>query len=224
MARQGHPVSHSKVGQLLHGLDYSLQSNRKTEEGQDHPDRDAQFRHIAVAVKRCLAKGSPVISVDTKKKELIGNYANAGQQWRPAKQPTPVQGHDFPPDVPPSPYEPNTRRSSTSEPTTTRARLPWPPFPVSAFRISDDRNTGVCQRRNARRNGPAERTKTRALLVLSSPWPAPPESHLGAAKPRTRDFPKPPTPTKRISSSPTVPWRMELHPNLSSDSSANLFI
>ena len=101
MARQGHPVSHSKVGQLLHGLDYSLQSNRKTEEGQDHPDRDAQFRHIAVAVKRCLAKGSPVISVDTKKKELIGNYANAGQQWRPAKQPTPVQGHDFPtPDVP----------------------------------------------------------------------------------------------------------------------------
>jgi transposase len=101
LARQGHPVSHSKVGQLLHGLDYSLQSNRKTEEGQDHPDRDAQFRHITVAVKRCLAKRSPVISVDTKKKELIGNYANAGQQWLPAKQPKPVRGHDFPtPDVP----------------------------------------------------------------------------------------------------------------------------
>jgi transposase len=101
LARQGHPVSHSKVAQLLHGLDYSLQSNRKTEEGQDHPDRDAQFRHITVAVKRCLAQRSPVISVDTKKKELIGNYANAGQQWLPAKQPTPVRGHDFPtPEVP----------------------------------------------------------------------------------------------------------------------------
>jgi len=101
LARQGHAVSHSKVAQLLHGLDYSLQSNRKTEEGQDHPDRDAQFRHIAVAVKRCLAQRSPVISVDTKKKELIGNYANAGQQWLPAKQPKPVRGHDFPtPDVP----------------------------------------------------------------------------------------------------------------------------
>jgi transposase len=101
LARQGHPVSHSKVGQLLHDLDYSLQSNRKTEEGQDHPDRDAQFRHITVAVKRCLAQRSPVISVDTKKKELIGNYANAGQQWLPAKQPTPVRGHDFPtPEVP----------------------------------------------------------------------------------------------------------------------------
>lgn len=101
LARQGHPVSHSKVAQLLHDLDYSLQSNRKTEEGQDHPDRDAQFRHITVAVKRCLAQRSPVISVDTKKKELIGNYANAGQQWLPTKQPKPVRGHDFPtPDVP----------------------------------------------------------------------------------------------------------------------------
>jgi Rhodopirellula transposase DDE domain len=101
LARQGHPVSHSKVAQLLHGLDYSLQSNRKTEEGQDHPDRDAQFRHITVAVKRGLAQRSPVISVDTKKKELIGNYANAGQQWLPAKQPKAVRGHDFPtPDVP----------------------------------------------------------------------------------------------------------------------------
>jgi hypothetical protein len=101
LARQGHSVSHSKVAQLLHGLDYSLQSNRKTEEGQDHPDRDAQFSHITVAVKRCLAQRSPVISVDTKKKELVGNYANAGQQWLPAKQPTPVRGHDFPtPDVP----------------------------------------------------------------------------------------------------------------------------
>jgi hypothetical protein len=101
LGRHHHPVSHAKVAQLLHGLDYSLQSNRKTEEGRDHPDRDAQFRHINAVVKRYLAQGSPVISVDTKKKVLIGNYANAGQQWLPAKQPKQVRGHDFPtPDVP----------------------------------------------------------------------------------------------------------------------------
>ena len=69
-----------KVAQILHGLDYSLQSNRKTEEGEDHPDRDAQFRHINTAVKRCLRQGIPVISVNTKKKELIGNYHNAGRR------------------------------------------------------------------------------------------------------------------------------------------------
>lgn len=96
-----HPVSHTKVAQILHDLNYSLQSNRKTEEGGDHPDRDAQFRHINSAVKRYLAGRCPVISVDTKKKELIGNYHNAGQQWRKKKQPRPVLGHDFPsPDVP----------------------------------------------------------------------------------------------------------------------------
>ena len=101
LTRKKHPVSHMKVAQILHGLNYSLQSNRKTEEGADHPDRDAQFRHINAAVKKCLAQGSPVISVDTKKKELIGNYDNAGQQWLPAKRPTKVQGHDFPgPEVP----------------------------------------------------------------------------------------------------------------------------
>ena len=101
LTRRHHPVSHTKIAQLLHARQYSLQSNRKTEEGSDHPDRDAQFRHINAAVKRSLAQGLPVISVDTKKKELIGNYQNAGQQWRPSKQPTPVQGHDFPtPDVP----------------------------------------------------------------------------------------------------------------------------
>lgn len=101
LGRQKHPLSHTKVAQILHALDYSLQSNRKTEEGRDHPDRDAQFRHINAAVKRCLAQGSPVISVDTKKKELIGNYDNPGQQWLSAKQPIKVRGHDFPtPDVP----------------------------------------------------------------------------------------------------------------------------
>jgi hypothetical protein len=101
LGEQDHPVSHMKVAQILHDLDYSLQSNRKTLEGIDHPDRDAQFRHINVTVKRCLGQGIPVISVDTKKKELIGNYDNSGQQWRAAKQPVQVQGHDFPsPEVP----------------------------------------------------------------------------------------------------------------------------
>ncbi len=101
LGRQAHPVSHAKVAHLLHDLNYSLQSNRKTEEGADHPDRDAQFRHINTKVKKCLGAGTPVISVDTKKKELIGNYDNAGQKWLPAKQPTKVQGHDFPsPEVP----------------------------------------------------------------------------------------------------------------------------
>jgi hypothetical protein len=101
LSKQNHPVSHVKVAQLLHDQDYSLQSNRKTEEGDDHPDRDAQFRHINAHVKASLAAGTPVISVDTKKKELIGNYVNGGQQWLPAKRPVPVNGHDFPdPEVP----------------------------------------------------------------------------------------------------------------------------
>ena len=101
LTRQKHPISHMKVAQLLHAQGYSLQGNRKTEEGGDHPDRDAQFRHINRQVKRALEKGAPVISVDTKKKELVGNYANGGRQWLPEKKPIKVQGHDFPgPDVP----------------------------------------------------------------------------------------------------------------------------
>jgi len=101
LREQDHPISYVKVAQILHDLDYSLQSNRKTEEGDDHPDRDAQFRHINLKVKRCLRLGIPVISVDTKKKELIGNYHNAGRQWRPSGEPAHVQGHDFPgKDVP----------------------------------------------------------------------------------------------------------------------------
>jgi hypothetical protein len=83
LTRRQHPVSHTKVAEILHELDYSLQGNRKTEDGEDHPDRDAQFRYINRAVKRYLAGGWPVISVDTKKKELVGNYYNVGQQWRP---------------------------------------------------------------------------------------------------------------------------------------------
>ncbi len=101
LTRQKHPISHEKVAQLLRDQNYSLQSNRKTEEGADHPDRDAQFRHINAQVKRALATGMPVISVDTKKKELLGNYDNGGKQWLPAKKPVKVNGHDFPsPDVP----------------------------------------------------------------------------------------------------------------------------
>jgi hypothetical protein len=101
LTRQQHPISHETVAQILRDQHYSLQSNRKTAEGADHPDRDAQFRHINAQVKRALATGAPVISVDTKKKELLGNYQNSGRQWLPAKQPVKVNGHDFPsPDVP----------------------------------------------------------------------------------------------------------------------------
>ena len=96
-----HPISHEKVAQFLRGLGYSLQGNRKTEEGEDHPDRDAQFGHINRAVRRTMAQGSPVISVDTKKKELIGNFENKGRQWRRQKTAEHVNGHDFPgPSVP----------------------------------------------------------------------------------------------------------------------------
>ncbi len=101
LTAQEHPVSHEKVAQLLRGLDYSLQGNRKTEEGRDHPDRDAQFHYINQQVRRALAAGRPVISVDTKKKELIGNFENKGRQWRETKSPERVNGHDFPdPSVP----------------------------------------------------------------------------------------------------------------------------
>jgi Rhodopirellula transposase DDE domain len=101
LTRQKHPLSHEKVAQLLRDQNYSLQSNRKTEEGADHPDRDAQFRHINARVQRAMATGKPVISVDTKKKELLGNYAHGGQQWRPAKTPVRVKVHNFPsPEVP----------------------------------------------------------------------------------------------------------------------------
>jgi Rhodopirellula transposase DDE domain len=101
LCQRHHPISYVRVAQLLREQNYSLQSNRKLEEGEDHPDRDAQFRHISTCVKRALAAGRPVISVDTKKKELVGNYGNAGQQWLPAKQPRKVEGHDFAgPEVP----------------------------------------------------------------------------------------------------------------------------
>jgi hypothetical protein len=96
-----HPISHEKVAQLLRDTGYSLQGNRKMEEGEEHPDRDAQFRHINQAVRRALQRGWPVISVDTKKKELIGNFENKGRQWRPQGTAERVKDHDFPdPTVP----------------------------------------------------------------------------------------------------------------------------
>ncbi len=101
LALQNHPVSHEKVAQFLHEQNYSLQGNRKTEEGPDHPDRDEQFRYINEQVRRALAVGSPVISVDTKKKEVLGNFRNPGRQWRRKKSPLLVNGHGFPdPSIP----------------------------------------------------------------------------------------------------------------------------
>ena len=101
LAAQAYPVSHEKVAQLLRSLNYSLQRNRKTEEGGDHPDRDAQFQYINEQVRRALAAHDPVISVDTKKKELLGNYENQGRKWHPAKAPEHVNAYDFPgPSVP----------------------------------------------------------------------------------------------------------------------------
>ena len=89
-------VSHETVAKALREAHYSLQGNRKTQEGNQHEDRDAQFRHINATVTTELRHGRPVISVDTKKKELIGNYANKGQQWRARGRPRHVNGHDFP--------------------------------------------------------------------------------------------------------------------------------
>ena len=96
LAVRRHPLSHEKVAQLLRQMNYSLQGNRKTEEGADHPERDAQFRYINLQVQRALRHGQPVISVDTKKKELIGNFHNAGRQWRQKDAAQRVAGHDFP--------------------------------------------------------------------------------------------------------------------------------
>lgn len=93
---QGHAVSARTVTRLLHALGYSLQSNRKTLEGGQHPDRDAQFQYSNRRVQAFQKQGQPVISVDTKKKELVGRFRNGGQEWRPQGQPEPVKVHDFP--------------------------------------------------------------------------------------------------------------------------------
>ncbi len=93
---QGHRVSHVTVGRLLRAAGYSLQAAAKTREGRQHPDRDAQFRYLATTVNDYLAAGDPVVSVDTKKKELVGNYKNAGREWQPTGEPVEVDVHDFP--------------------------------------------------------------------------------------------------------------------------------
>lgn len=95
LTRQGHPVSSRTVGRLLKAAGYSLQGNRKTKEGGTHPDRNAQFEHINSTVKQFQRRRQPVISVDTKKKELIGNFKNGGREWRPQGEPDEVRVHDF---------------------------------------------------------------------------------------------------------------------------------
>jgi hypothetical protein len=95
LTKRGHPVSRTVVGELLAQEKFSLQANRKTREGSEHPDRDAQFAHINASVAAALREQQPVISVDTKKKELVGDFKNAGREWRPQGNPEEVRVHDF---------------------------------------------------------------------------------------------------------------------------------
>jgi transposase len=95
LARKGHAISNGTVADLLHRLDYSLQANAKTLEGASHPDRDAQFQYINSRVREFLRRHQPVISVDTKKKELVGNFKNGGKEWQPKGEPEKVEIHDF---------------------------------------------------------------------------------------------------------------------------------
>ncbi len=101
MGRQGFPTSHTTVADQLDAMGYSLQAPSKTEEGKNHPDRDDQFRYIAARVAEHQAAGEPVISVDAKEKELVGNYHNGGREYQPKGEPVRVKDHDFPdPAVP----------------------------------------------------------------------------------------------------------------------------
>jgi hypothetical protein len=93
---QGHAVSHQTVAAMLNDLDYSLQANRKVKEGHDHPDRNAQFEHINQRVRAFQKKKQPVVSVDAKKKELVGDFRTAGREWRPRGEPEKVRSKDFP--------------------------------------------------------------------------------------------------------------------------------
>jgi hypothetical protein len=95
LKRTGHHTSHRMVAELLHAMDYSLQANRKTLEGSAHPDRDAQFHHINSKIREFQADRQPVISVDTKKKELVGDFKNSGRELRPKGDPEKVRVHDF---------------------------------------------------------------------------------------------------------------------------------
>lgn len=96
MKTKHHAVSHTKAGQILKDNDYRLQANKKSKEGTNHPDRDKQFQHINQTAKKFLDAGDPVISVDTKKKELVGDYKNNGRIWLPKGKPIEVNMHDFP--------------------------------------------------------------------------------------------------------------------------------
>lgn len=96
LKRQGFQVSHAKVAKLLKRQGYSLQANRKTREGKQHPDRNAQFEHINRRVMACQRRGQPAVSVDTKKKEVLGNRKNAGRTYRRKGKPREVDTHDFP--------------------------------------------------------------------------------------------------------------------------------
>ena len=96
LCRQGHTASRETVRQVLKHLGYSLQAPQKTREGSSHPDRNAQFEHINTQVEAFQAAAQPVISVDTKKKELVGDFYNKGQEWRPKGEPEQVRTHDFP--------------------------------------------------------------------------------------------------------------------------------
>jgi len=95
LSRRGHAVGYRTVAWLLHEAGYSLQANRKTREGNQHPDRNAQFEYINAQAIRFQKRRQPVISVDTKKKELVGDFKNGGQEWRPQGEPEKVRVHDF---------------------------------------------------------------------------------------------------------------------------------
>src|SRR5207253_814986 len=96
LTRQGHKVSADTVRDLLHEQGFSLQGNAKTIEGKQHPDRDAQFRYISGQARAHQDAGDPVVSVDTKKKEQVGQFRNGGREWRPGGEPARVRDHDFP--------------------------------------------------------------------------------------------------------------------------------
>ena len=119
LAAMGHEVSADTVGRLLKEAGYSLQATRKTREGKDHPDRDQQFVYLSQQVAEHLAAGQPVISVDAKKKELVGRKANGGREWQPKGSPVEVDTHDFP--------DPPTRRSARRSPTGSTTSQPTRP-------------------------------------------------------------------------------------------------
>jgi hypothetical protein len=99
LTARGFPVGPNTVAKLLKASGYRLQANAKTVQGRQHPDRDAQFEYVNAAAVRFLAAGDPVLSVDTKKRELVGNFKNGGREWEPVGEPTEVDVHDFPGDA-----------------------------------------------------------------------------------------------------------------------------